>query len=728
MKNTQIKNDDYLIQKTDLAIAELVYDKVSLIKAYNYYSGVRDKMQYAHLEENYGLGNPTSITFTPLIRKHIDALIGEFLSLPILPKISCKDKGTLSNIFRDKQLEIVKGVSSILRKNLENSIYSILRGESNGKIDDVQIKLELDEAIESIENNFISNYEIAAQNIIDYLIQSKDIDFKNKLKVLIADLLITGETYYVVKETSGGTNIDIEIRNPLNSFIDRNPKSNYLKKSFRSVHREWLSQSEILAKYGDDLSDEDIKELDSNKVDYSGSNLLLINAINQRTGALLTDGIMAGYDVAPIYTETPNYQLKLYPVFEVEWIDTDENNKQWRYSTIRIGQSIYILEGKDEKSIRSIDSPKETCLKMNGIYFTTRTGKNYSLILETADLQDRNDILIFFRDNLFANSGTLGSWLDVAHLPDFLGDEISERIVKWIGYAKGGLKLYDTSQEGDMLNTSFNSFDDTIKSQTLQAFDIALQRIEETASSITGVFRERLGGIEQRDAVANVTMGMQQSYIITKQYYQVMELLTREMLIDSLNLAKKVYKKGLTGVLILSENRRQIFTALPEHFSFTDYDIHIADSTELIKEKELLKQLAIQLSSSSQLDPEILVIMTVSKSMTELRLAMDKSLKRKKEENNQLQKLNDAYNQAQQQIQQMQSELQKATQQVQQLNSEKLALDKQKLKQDYDLGILKITTDKDYKGEMTEIEKRRVELEALQLIDNNPNNNEVKNK
>ena len=689
---------------------------------------MRDKMQFAHLEENYGLGNPTSISFTPLIRKHIDSLIGEFLSLPILPKISCKDKGTLSNIFRDKQLVIVKAVSSTLKTNLTNSIYSILRGESNGKMDDTQIKLEIDQSIESIENNFISNYEIAAQNIVNYLVQSKDIDFKNKLRILIADLLITGETYYAVKETSGGTNIDIEIRNPLNSFIDRNPKSNYLKKSFRSVHREWLSKSEILAKYGDDLSDEDIEELDNNKVDYSGTNLLMINAINQRTGALLTDGIMAGYDVAPIFTEYPNLHLKLYPVFEVEWIDTDENHKQWRYSTIRIGQSIYILEGKDENSIRSIDSPNETCLKMNGIYFTTRTGKQYSLVLETADLQDRQDLLIFFRDNLFANSGTIGSWVDVAHLPDFLGDELPERIVKWISYAKGGLKLFDTSQEGEMLNTSFNSFDDTIKAQTLQAFDIALQRIEDTASSITGVFRERLGGIEQRDAVANVTMGMQQSYIITKQYYQTMELLTREMLIDSLNLGKKVYKKGLSGILILGENRRQIFTALPEHYSFTDYDIHIADSTELIKEKELLKQLAIQLASSSQIDPEILLIVTTCKSMTELRLEMEKSMKRKKEENNQLQKLNDAYNQAQQQLQQMQSELQKATNQVNQLNADKIAIDKQKLKQDYDLGVLKITTDKDYKGEMTEIEKRRVELEALQLIDTNPKNNEVKNK
>ena len=722
------KNDNYLIAQTDLAISELVFDKLSLIKAYNYYSGIRDKDQFNHLESNYGLGNPTSITFIPLIRKHIDSLIGEFLSLPISPKISCKDKGTLSNIFRDKQLEIVKGLIGILRNKLETSIYASLRGDSNTKIEDTQLKLELEQTLESIENNFISNYEIAAQNIVTYLIQSKDIDFKNKLRILIADLLITGETYYAVKETSGGTNIDIEIRNPLNSFIDRNPKSNYLKKSFRSVHREWLSKSEILAKYGDDLSDEDIEELDNNKVDYSGTNLLMINAINQRTGALLTDGIMAGYDVAPIFTEYPNLHLKLYPVFEVEWIDTDENHKQWRYSTIRIGQSIYILEGKDENSIRSIDSPNETCLKMNGIYFTTRTGKQYSLVLETADLQDRQDLLIFFRDNLFANSGTIGSWVDVAHLPDFLGDELPERIVKWISYAKGGLKLFDTSQEGEMLNTSFNSFDDTIKAQTLQAFDIALQRIEDTASSITGVFRERLGGIEQRDAVANVTMGMQQSYIITKQYYQTMELLTREMLIDSLNLGKKVYKKGLSGILILGENRRQIFTALPEHYSFTDYDIHIADSTELIKEKELLKQLAIQLASSSQIDPEILLIVTTCKSMTELRLEMEKSMKRKKEENNQLQKLNDAYNQAQQQLQQMQSELQKATNQVNQLNADKIAIDKQKLKQDYDLGVLKITTDKDYKGEMTEIEKRRVELEALQLIDTNPKNNEVKNK
>ena len=69
------KSDEELIQKTDIAISELVYDKDDLQKAYNYYNCKRDAEQFKYLEENFGLGNPTSIEFTPLIRKHVDALI-----------------------------------------------------------------------------------------------------------------------------------------------------------------------------------------------------------------------------------------------------------------------------------------------------------------------------------------------------------------------------------------------------------------------------------------------------------------------------------------------------------------------------------------------------------------------------------------------------------------------------------------------------------------------------
>jgi hypothetical protein len=87
-------------------------------------------------------------------------------------------------------------------------------------------------------------------------------------------------------------------------------------------------------------------------------------------------------------------------------------------------------------------------------------------------------------------------------LPEFLGVNLPERIQKWIAYKKTGTALIDSSQEGRLanggaaLNTIFNGFDDTIKVQSIQAIQMAIESIENTTSSITGVFRERLNGIE----------------------------------------------------------------------------------------------------------------------------------------------------------------------------------------------------------------------------------------
>jgi len=45
-----------------------------------------------------------------LIRKHVDALVGEYLGTPILPKISCKDAKTISAMTREKELLITNEV------------------------------------------------------------------------------------------------------------------------------------------------------------------------------------------------------------------------------------------------------------------------------------------------------------------------------------------------------------------------------------------------------------------------------------------------------------------------------------------------------------------------------------------------------------------------------------------------------------------------------------------
>jgi hypothetical protein len=62
-----------------------------------------------------------------------------------------------------------------------------------------------------------------------------------------------------------------------------------------------------------------------------------------------------------------------------------------------------------------------------------------------------------------------------------------------------------------------------------------------------------------------------------------MDLALDEILTDSLNMAKFVYKNGLTGTYILGHKYQKIFTALPKYYTNTDFDIHILTSTEILK-------------------------------------------------------------------------------------------------------------------------------------------------
>lgn len=183
MKDT--KKNEELMEATNRAISELVYPKYRLQKAYNYYNCKRDAEQYRFLEENYGIGQPTSVEFIPLIRKHVDALVGEFLGTPILPKVSCKDSATISAITREKEIAISSEVYSLLQKHLKNSMLSFIDGRD---ITNKAIEQQIQKLIDDLDQSFISQYEMAAQNVIEYIMQSRDTDLMTKLRILFLDL------------------------------------------------------------------------------------------------------------------------------------------------------------------------------------------------------------------------------------------------------------------------------------------------------------------------------------------------------------------------------------------------------------------------------------------------------------------------------------------------------------------------------------------------------------
>ena len=726
------QKDEELIEKTNRIITELVYPKWELLKAYNYYNGIMDAEQYRYLEENYGIGQPTAITFIPLIKKHVDALIGEYLGTPILPKVICKDSDTLNDIEREKQLSITNDVYQYLSKKLKSSILGMMQGND---IKDKSIEKELQELVEDLDTNFISQYEIAAQNIITYIMQSKDTDITTKLRMIFLDLLTTGFTFFRATPSVSGTNVKIENFSPLNVFIEKNPESIYVKDSKRAVVRKWLTKEDILNIYGKDLSQEDLDQLKENWDSSFSTSAYYVRTFSG-TSSPGSEGLRAGENIAiPGYPQNSynKFNNRLIPVYEVEWLDVDKDYVMHRHSATKIGDNnIFIINDVDLNVVRTKDNPNYCTLSLNCVYFVNRENEPYSLVTACMTLQDKYNLLHFYRDTLISNSGAPGDWVDLSLIPTILGGDISERLQKWFAYKKSGIGLLDSSQEGRQqsnqapLNTIFNGFDATVKAEAIQAIQMSIDAIEQTTSSITGVFKERLNGIQQRDAVTNVQTSVNNSFTITKQYYQQMDLITVEALVDCLNIAKQVFKNGLTGSIELGDAKNKIFTALPEHFTVTDFGITVTTCTEILKELEDLKAIIPELIKANFLPPDIIFEAITTKSMTDLKNKAKKALAKQKAENGQIQQLMQENQQLQQQLQQVQAELQKLTGQLEQYKSADLDLKKFEITSKMDIEKFKAETDRQYKTATVDNNAKKTQIEYNQQFDGNPYNDKVK--
>lgn len=723
------KTDSEYMRTVDNIINELVCEKKDFQKAYNYYNLVMDEKQYKYLETNYGIGNPSSIKFIPLIREHVDAIVGEQLDIPIVPNVTCKDAATVSKIDEERKLNIAQNVYTFLHNRLNNQIVKIISGDQNAV--DNSVQNDIDELINDLNYGFTSEYEVAAQNVVQYLLQSRQIDIHEKYRQLLVDILCTGESYFSATPSQGNNNVSLHVYDPRNTFIERNPESAYVKDARKAVVRHWMTKADILASYGKDMEQSDLDKINTKfgQDDYGSYYVKSAVPVSATDTVSLMNSRMS----------TTNDQYEKYspyyiPVYDVEWIETDDDFVMQRYHVIRIGSDIYIIYGLDKDVVRTHDNPSYCTLSVNGMYLLNRSNAPYSMVLKCADLQDIYNLLHFYRDNLLANSGSVGDWVDMSMIPTFLDPDPTKRLLKFLAYKKNGVGLLDTSQEGKLsqgqapINTIFNGFDTTIKAPAIQAIQLAIESTEQECSQITGVFKERLNGIQQRDAVTNVQTSVNNSYTVTKQYSQQMDCIMDEMLLDCLNVAKRVYSNGITGTLILGDFRNKIFTALPQYFTMTDYDVHITNSSQIKKDLEQLRSLLPQFIQSGSVDPEIIVEGATTKSLTELKIDLHNAMRKQKAENSQVQQLTQQLQQAQQQMQQAQNDLKDAQTKLSQYDDRKLKLEEQKVQSQSQIDMYKAKTERNYKQTAADNDNKRTSVQLAQLSDGDPHDDKIVNQ
>ena len=205
-----------------------------------------------------------------------------------------------------------------------------------------------------------------------------------------------------------------------------------------------------------------------------------------------------------------------------------------------------------------------------------------------------------------------------------------------------------------------------------------------------------------------------------------MDCLTEEIMLDVLNCAKRVFKKGVTGTIVLGDKLQKIFTALPENFTTTDYDVHVTTSTDLIKDSEQLRALVPELVKAQLLSPEVIIDIMTTKDLSGLKQRIRKAIQKQKQEMGQMQQLTQQNEQLTKQLQELQTELQKAQTKIEALNEAKLQIERDKAQKDYEVKKFQAEATDKYQTEKNRIEDQRTRIEIMQLSDGNPYNDTVR--
>ena len=232
------------------------------------------------------------------------------------------------------------------------------------------------------------------------------------------------------------------------------------------------------------------------------------------------------------------------------------------------------------------------------------------------------------------------------------------------------------------------------------------------------MFQQKLGQIQEREAASNVKVGIHQSTLLTKQYFHAMDLMQREACYDLLNLAKFVFKNGLTGTIVLGERLVKTFTALPEHFTMTDYDIHIADSSEAYTKLQTAQQMNFELIKGGLVDAEMAFDILDANSLTEMKRRLTLAIKNKKAENNIMQQLQQQVQQyesdakqSQKIISDLQNEIKRLQSQVEAAAQAKIQIEQKKV----EIQEKEAIDQKDYNDKLIEVKEKQLDAEIMQM-------------
>jgi hypothetical protein len=720
----QKSQDKYLKANIDYAIASLVHTRPELDKAWAFYNGERDAREFQYLTENFGIGTPSDLNFTPLIRSHIKTLVGILATTTLDYRATCTDEDSLDVINRDRAKAVKEEVMRFQMQAINQLFQQVGQfGKEAQASGDLIREKDLQRLFSYFENDWQHELEIAAQDVAEDHVQNSDM--KLALAEMGEDVFVTGGMFYRVLNAGPGTKLTFQARQHRQLYYQKSRTTRFINRCKRVVYVDHMTTTEIINRWGHEMSQSDLDRLVAGR----SENL---------TSARIAHSSLIEHMDARWSGRNFSYQEDVWEVCHVEWVannkvEGDDGKKRYRldrYEGYRIGgegAAIYVGMGKCENVVRSAQEPWKCYLSYNGVVYDDHDGKPFSMVLKTKPLQDRYDILFYHLDNAIARAGGKGVRVHADSIPLSFGNTVEERIMKFVAYTKNGVEVVMGAQGGNPQFAHYGTYDTSLSRESVEGILLAIAKVEESAENITGVNKPMLGQISERAGLGTTNIAMAQSALSTKLCFLLISELFRHGITDMVNESRLAYANGKRGTYLLGDGRKRIFTIDGKKFKLSDYGMYLKDDGRDAEKLDNLKDLSVKLVEGGLVDAEIAIDMVLMDSLSKGKREMKAALRKAKAEQE---------NNSQQEIQQLQQQLQEASQQLKMLEQKAGQVEEQRLQ----LDQTRVQTEDFYKRSLvrqgdeklaTEVgmEEERIQLEREELLlQTSEQKNEISNK
>jgi len=597
------------------------------IRNYQIYNGQLTQGDYSYITEQYGLTYPARLVNYPIITPKIDLLVGEELRRPIDMKVTTVNKAA---VIRKHDHKV-----GLMMKELLDDFHAEMQEKMNINVLSEGQGMPVPEDIETyMKYNYREMIEETAQDGLEYV--SNRYNLKDVFKEGFRDLLVTGKEFYKINIQNGdpyARRVD-----PRNIVFDDSLHSDYLDDASWVGEERWLSINEINDEYKDNLSTDDLLELDKMRNLYLGGDLASYNSsfewVDVAHGREARIRVVScewkslraikfklsdnKYDPSRPFRKMvkDTYKKRKGEKIETKWVDD-----VWEATLI--GGRILVNARRRDNQVRSIDDPGKTPLSYVGCIKGNTTGSSSSLVDMLDNIQMLYNIVVYQIELAMARSGGKAVVYDVSQLPTNVGMDIQQVLYH---LKTDGIIPINSKDEGNQMQ-SFNQFQqiDFTLSQSVQQLINLKVMLEEMAGQISGVTRQREGAVGQYEYVGNVQRSVVQSATITESWFYSHGECKQRVLERICNLMKVCWAGGKKAGMILGDGAYKFLNVMPD-IALQDFGIYVGDSGKDDSMKQVVQQLAQAALQAGTIDMLGVIKVLRSDTMTEAEKVLEQAM------------------------------------------------------------------------------------------------------